>query len=420
MSIRLTTLPNGLRIITDPARTIESLAIGVWVGVGTRHENLTENGIAHMLEHMMFKGTTTRSTKDISDLVENAGGHYNAYTAKEMTAYYIRILDDHLDLTLDILADILQNSLFPEEEIERERSVILQEIKMYEDSPDDMVFENAQKAAFPDQSLGASGLGEADIVSRISRNDLKTYMGKHYTTNQIVISAAGDIDHDLFVKKVEALFTSLPAGTTPSPVVTARYAPRHILVQKDIEQAHLIIGFEGLSRLDPSYQAQRIFSNILGGGASSRLWQEIREKHGLVYSIQTYQDSYQDGGLFGIYAGTGPDELEKLVPLAIDQIRSMRDGITANELARAKTQITSSVRMGREKMMTRADQQGRYVLSHGTNFDIARFTEKINEITEQDIKHVADKILSSQMMISAYGPIGKLMPPEDIRQKLAA
>jgi len=422
MTIRMTTLPNGLRIVTDSASEIESLAIGFWVGVGTRHEQPAENGIAHMLEHMMFKGTTSRSTKDISDLIEDAGGHFNAYTSREITAYYVRILGDHLDLTLDVLSDMLQNSTFPQEEIEKERTVILQEIKMYEDSPDDLVFDYLLQSSFPGQSVGASGLGTPEIVSKVSQSDLKSYISKHYSPDRIVVSCAGDIDHDAFVKKVEKYFTKIPAPSTAGEnpgFIPASYHPTHSLVEKDTEQAHIILAFKGLSKMDDRYPVQRILSNILGGGTSSRLWQEIREKHGLVYTIQTFHDSYCDIGLFGVYAGTGPEELGKLVPLTVNQINSIADGVTEQEVSRAKTQITSSVRMSREKMLTRVDQQGRYVLNHDTVFEIAPFVEKIMAVTAEDVVTLAREIFSGKLVVSAIGPLKDLPPTEEIEAMLA-
>lgn len=421
MTINLTTLPGGLRVVTDSAKGIESLAIGVWAGVGTRHEAPHQNGIAHMLEHMLFKGTPTRTSKEISDVIEDAGGHFNAYTGRETTAYYIRILDEHLDLSLDVLSDMLLNSTFPEEEIDRERAVILQEIKMYEDSPDDLVFDYALKSAFPDQALGASGLGTPEIVNSITAMDLQKYIGTHYAADRLVISCAGDIDHDFFVGKVQKFFTRALApnmGKNITGYAPARYAPLASLIEKDTEQAHLIIGFEGLSRPDPRYPAQRILSSILGGGTSSRLWQEIREKHGLVYSIHSFQDSYQDGGLFGVYAGTGPEELGKLVPLMIDQIRSMCDHVTDQELSRAKTQIISSTRMAREKMMTRADQQGRYVLNHETIFEVAPFMERIHAVTAEDITGLARIMIETPLLLSAIGPIKGLPAQEKIEAQL--
>lgn len=422
MTIRLTTLPNGLRVVTDSAPGIESLAIGFWVGVGTRHEDPHQNGIAHMLEHMLFKGTGKRSAREISDLIEDAGGHFNAYTGRETTAYYVRILKDHLDLSLDVLADMLRNSQFPDEEIERERAVILQEIKMYEDSPDDLVFDYAQKAAYPAQALGASGLGTPTIVGSITRDDLKKYIGTHYAADRIVVSCAGDIDHDVFVEKVARLFPDAPAvnmGAHVTGYVPARYMPSASIVEKDIEQAHLILGFEGVSRLDPAYAAQRILMNILGGGTSSRLWQEVREKHGLVYSIHGFQDSYQDGGMLGVYAGTGPDELSKLVPLVTKEIRGMLSPVTDQELLRAKVQITSSLRMSREKMMTRADQQGRYVLNHNEEFIVAPFIAKIDAVTRQDIVDIAAQIFATPLLVSAVGPVQGLPAPDEIAHAIS-
>lgn len=418
----MTTLPSGLRIVTDTAPSVETLAIGVWVGVGTRHENAAENGIAHMLEHMMFKGTTTRTSKQISDLIENAGGHMNAYTGREITAYYITILNDHLDLTIDVLSDIIQNSTFPEDEIDRERAVIIQEIKMYEDSPDDLVFDYAQQNAYPGQSLGASGLGLPDVISKIGQADLKRYISTHYGADRMVISAAGDLDHDQFVAKIARAFDHLPApnGSEGTGLVAARYTPTPALVEKDTEQVHFILGFDGIARRDPRHPTQRVLSNILGGGTSSRLWQEIREKNGLVYSIYSYLDSYQDGGLMGIYAGTGADEIAKVVPLAIDQIKSMCAHIDEDEIARAKTQIISSVRMGREKMMTRTDQQGRFVLGHGKPFDIPSFVERISAVTAQDVMQLAKDVYAKDPLISAVGPLEHLMSAEEIRARLLA
>lgn len=418
----MTTLPSGLRIVTDSAPSVETLAIGVWVGVGTRHEQASENGIAHMLEHMMFKGTTSRTSKQISDLIENAGGHMNAYTGRELTAYYITILNDHLDLTIDVLADIIQNSAFPEDEIDRERAVIIQEIKMYEDSPDDLVFDYAQQNAYPGQSLGASGLGLPEVIAKIGQSDLKRYISTHYGADRMVISAAGDIDHDAFVTKIAKAFDHLPApnGSEGTGLVPANYTPTPMLMEKDTEQVHFILAFNGIARLDPRHATQRVLSNILGGGTSSRLWQEIREKNGLVYSIYSYLDSYQDGGLMGVYAGTGAEEVAKVVPLAIEQIKSMSVHIDDDEIARAKTQIISSVRMGREKMMTRTDQQGRYVLGHGKPFDVPSFVERISAVTAKDVMELAKDLYSKEPLIAALGPLGQMMSVDEIKSRLAA
>lgn len=421
MTIRMTTLPNGLRIVTDSAHDIESIAVGVWVGVGTRHEDLSQNGIAHMLEHMVFKGTPTRTAKQISDMIEDAGGHFNAYTGRELTAYYVRILDDYLDLSLEVLADILQRPSFPDDEIVRERAVISQEIKMYEDTPEDLIFDHALQHAFPDQSVGASGLGSVEIINRITGDDLRTYIGTHYIPRNIVISGAGNIDHDEFVQKICSYFDVFCGQNSPDHVpgfVPARYAPSPSLRKKDIEQAHVIVAVKGLSRLDPRYQAQRLLSGILGGGTSSRLWQEVREKRGLVYSIHTMAESFSDCGLFGFYAGTGPEELKELIPLAMEELRKVQTEITEQELDRAKMQITSGLRMSREKMLTRADQQGRYILQHGKIFEIAKTVEDIRKVSAQDVMNLARDLFAGDLLVAGLGPIDHLIPPEEMTRIL--
>lgn len=419
MSINTSTLPNGIRIVTDKLAGAESIALGVWVGVGTRHEDMNQNGIAHMLEHMLFKGTSKRTAKDISEVIEDAGGHMNAYTGRETTAYYVHVLKDHTDLALDVLSDMLQNSVFPEDELERERAVILQEIHMYEDTPDDVVFERSQMAAYPDQTLGASGLGTIDIVKNIQQIDLRNYIKSRYTADKIVISAAGAVEHDEFVARVKSLFGSIPPShTSPAWTTAAKYQPTPSLVEKETEQAHLVIGFQGISHADPRYSAMRILTSVLGGGTSSRLWQEVREKRGLVYSIHTYRDSYADDGQFGIYAGSSPDNLTELVPIILGEIVKIQGGITDIELTRAKTQIISGARMGREKVMSRVDQQGRHMLNYGTAFDISELIKSVNMVTQDEIKSLATSIFSTPLLLSAVGQLTYLMPYDDMKQSL--
>lgn len=421
MSILTSTLPNGIRIVTDRLAGAESIALGVWVGVGTRHEDLNQNGIAHMLEHMLFKGTPTRSAKVISEIIEDAGGHMNAYTGRETTAYYIHILKDHTDLAIEVLADMVQNSIFPEDELERERAVILQEIHMYEDTPDDVVFERAQMAAYPNQTLGASGLGTIEIVKNIQQADLKDYIQSRYTADKIVISAAGAVDHDQFVAKVAALFGNIPAAkNSPSWITPALYQPKPSLVEKDTEQAHIVIGFEGVAHGHPQYSAARILSSVLGGGTASRLWQEVREKRGLVYSIQSYRESYADSGQFGVYAGTSPDNLKELIPIILGEIVKIQSGITDHELTRAKTQIISGVRMGREKVMSRVDMQGRHMLNYQTPFEVSELISSVSAVTVDDVSKLAQSIFATPMLLSAVGQLETLMPFDEMKAKLAA
>jgi predicted Zn-dependent peptidase len=419
MPIAMTTLPSGLRIVTDKVESMESVALGIWAAVGTRHENLLENGVAHMVEHMMFKGTPTMSAQKIAEVIEDVGGHMNAYTGREMTAYYTHLLKEDTDLALDVLADMIQNSTMPEDEVERERGVILQEIKMYEDDPDQLVHDHFQEAAYPDQALGASGLGTSSIISGMKRKTLMDYTSHHYTAQNLVVSAAGPIDHGTFVEKVTSRFDHLPQGTS-KPYVPAHYNPQPSLCERPTEQVHLILGFKGVARKNSRYPAIRLLSALLGGGASSRLYQEVREKRGLVYSIQSFQDSFHDDGLFGIYAGTGPDLLPQMIPVILGELKSVMDNVTTVELTRAKTQIKAGVLMAREKMMTRADQQARHVINFGKPFSVEDMVAKINAVTPEDIFLLAQDVFTSQPVLAGIGPLKNLICYDDLCKKLAA
>lgn len=419
MPITMTTLPSGLRIVTDTVESMESVALGVWAAVGTRHESRVENGVAHMVEHMMFKGTPTMSAQRIAEVIEDVGGHMNAYTGKEMTAYYTHLLKADTDLALDVLADMIQNSTMPEDEIERERGVILQEIKMYEDDPDQLVHDHFQESAYPDQALGASGLGTSNIISGMERKSLMAYVSHHYIPENLVISAAGPINHATFVEKVTSRFNHLPQGTS-KPYTPAHYAPHPSLCERQTEQVHLILGFRGVARRDGRYSAMRLLSALLGGGTSSRLYQEVREKRGLVYSIQSFQDSFHDDGLFGIYAGTGPDLLPKMMPVILGELKSVMENVTPTELTRAKTQIKAGVLMAREKMMTRADQQARHVINFGKPFSVEEMVRNIEAVTPEDISQLAQSVFTSQPTLAGIGPINGLICYDDLCRKLAA
>lgn len=419
MTTQITTLPNGLRIISDRLEGVDSVAVGVWAAVGTRHEAMPENGIAHMVEHMLFKGTPTRNALQIAEVVEDVGGSMNAYTAREMTGYYVHLLREHMDLGLDVLADLLQNSTMPEIEVERERGVILQEIKMYADNPDRQIFDNFQGAAYPGQTLGASGLGTEDIISAMPRAKLMGYVQKNYSPANLVVAASGSIDHDQLVKKVEELFVSLPQGgkTTYLP---AKYAPSSSLVAKETEQSHLVLGFNGIRRTDPRYAAFRLLSSILGGGMSSRLFQQVRENRGLVYSIYSFYDSFHDDGLFGIYAGTGHEHLAEMMPVMLDEIKGVMDKITPEELARAKAQIKAGVLMARESTLTRADQQARSLINYDRAFEVSRLVKEIEAVTAEDVSGIARFVFTTEPTLAVIGDPSPIMSVDKIAERLRA
>lgn len=294
MSIRSTTLNNGLRVVSDEMSNVETVTVGAWVDVGSRFETADENGLSHMLEHMAFKGTKRRTALDIAEEIENVGGYLNAYTSREHTTYYARLLKEDLELGVDMLGDILQHSTFIADELERERGVIIQEIGQAEDTPDDIVFDLMQSAAYPDQPMGRPILGTTELVNAYSRSDLMHYMSNHYKASTMAVVAAGNLDHDKFVNMVETHFSSLELKRDEAKIKTI-YHGGETRIERDLEQVNLLFGFDGIQFDDPDYYTSQIMSMIFGGGMSSRLFQEVREKRGLVYSIYSYMGSYVDG-----------------------------------------------------------------------------------------------------------------------------
>lgn len=418
--IQLTTLPSGLRVITDSVPTVDSVALGVWADVGTRHEDLAHNGVAHMVEHMMFKGTPSRTAAQIAEQVEDVGGHMNAYTSREVTAYHIHLLKEDSGLALDILSDMIQRPTMPDDEIKREQQVILQEIGMTNDTPDDLVFDEYQETAYPQQALGAPILGRADVINTMTRETMMDYVQRYYTPDRLVVSAAGNLDHDQFVKQVQDNFGDLPENSKQDDARPADYKGGEHRTERELEQSHIILGFQGMSRKDDDFYAALALSTMLGGGMSSRLFQEIREKRGLVYSIFSFHAPYQDDGLFGVYAGTGPDYLPELVPVLCDEILKAADSMNETELRRAKAQIKASMLMGRESMNRRANQQAKRLIHFGDIINIEDNIREIETLTLADIARAARRIFKSRPTLAGLGPLEKLETHEKITNRLAA
>ncbi len=417
MSIELTTLSNGLRIITDTVKEVDSVALGVWVDVGTRHEDMKDNGVAHMVEHMMFKGTPTRNTTQIVEQLEDVGANVNAYTGREITAYHVHLLKEDMPLALDIYSDFIQHSNMPEEEIERERGVILQEIGMNNDAPDDLVFDYYQEIAYPGQTLGASILGDPKIIEGMQRDTMMDYVRRFYSPRRMVVSAAGHVDHNEFVDRVGSLFTNLPPDMAFDPK-GANYIGGDRREEKELEQAHVLIGFQGIERKHKDMFAVVALATILGGGMSSRLFQEIREKRGLVYSIFSFHTTYQDDGQFAVYAGTGPEHLPELVPVVCEEILKFADTLTEKELDRAKAQMRANLLMGRESMMSRANQQAKHLVHFDEVLDTQAKIAQINQLTTQDVARIARQIFATKPTVAALGPIGQLESYDAIAARL--
>jgi predicted Zn-dependent peptidase len=404
MTVRISTLPNGLRVVTHRMEAVESVSLGMWVHVGARHERPEINGIAHMLEHMAFKGTKRRSARAIAEEIEDVGGHLNAYTSREFTAYHATVLKGDEGLAIDILADILQNSMFDQDELDRERAVILQEIGQTNDTPDDVVFDHFQEIAFPDQSVGRSILGTVEIVSAMPRAALQGYMDDHYSASRMVFSAAGNIDHDAVVRLVEDGFDNLPHGGAADSE-PARYVGGDFRQHRDLEQAHLVLGFEGIPFNDPDYYPLSVLSVVLGGGMSSRLFQEVREKRGLVYAIYTFAASYSDSGLFGVYAGTGEAETGEVMEVVCDLLRDLPGTIDAGELRRARAQIRAGVLMSLESTASRCEQLARQLLVLGREVPVSEISERIEAVDNDALDRIARRIFTQPATFAALGPV---------------
>jgi predicted Zn-dependent peptidase len=407
MTVGLATLPNGLRIVTDRNETVATVSLGLWIDVGTRHEPAKINGVAHFLEHMAFKGTKRRSALAIAEEIEAVGGHLNAYTSRESTAYYAKVLKEDISLALDILADILQHSTFEPDELERERTVILQEIGQANDTPDDIIFDYFQECAFPDQAMGRPVLGSPKIIKKLSRKSVVGYLKDHYGASRMVLSAAGNLDHDRFIAHADKLLGDMPAerAVTTEP---ARYVGGEHRQGRDLEQLHLVLGFPGLNLGDPDYYAASVLSTAFGGGMSSRLFQEVREKRGLVYAIYSFAHSYRDGGLFGVYAGTGEAEAAELLPVLCDEARKLDDGFAPPELARAKAQMKAGLLMSLESTSARCEQMAQHMLIHGTPFDPEDLIRRIDAVDDAAIGRVVALWRSASPTLVALGPIKRL------------
>ncbi|MGE0735328.1 MAG: M16 family metallopeptidase [Alphaproteobacteria bacterium] len=419
MTVRQSTLANGMRVVSEHMPHVETASLGVWVGVGTRHEAPSINGASHFLEHMAFKGTERRSARQIAEQIEAVGGHLNAYTSRENTAYYAKVLKEDVPLALDIVADILLHSSFDPAEFARERDVILQEIGQVADTPDDIIFDHFQATAFPDQPLGRPVLGTAEIIAGMKRESIVDYMRGAYHAGAMVLAAAGNVDHDRLVELGEAAFGEAsrqpPVGFAP-----ASYAGGEFRDDADLEQAHLAFGFPGVKLGDPDYYAAALFSTMLGGGMSSRLFQEVREKRGLVYSIYSFSAAYLDSGLFGIYCGTGAEQVRELVPVVFEQAHALADRIEDGELARARAQMKAGLLMSMEATGSRVEQLAQQILVYGRVLSVAEINDRLGQVDSAAIKRVAARILNGPLTLASLGPTGALESYDAMTGRLKA
>ena len=398
-------LPNGLRIALESLPFVRSVSFGIWLKNGSRNETPETNGLSHFLEHMMFKGTKNRTAKQIADTMDAIGGQLNAFTSKEYTCFFTRTLDVHFDTALDVLQDMFFNSNFDEAEISKERGVILEEFNMYEDTPEDLVVDLLQGEIFKPHPLGFSVVGTKNTISSFKREDFVKFHKKHFTADKVVVAVAGNIDPDEVLEKVTAVFGGMVAPENKSGLITAKYSPGLSIKEKDIEQMHLCLGFQGLpTGVDESY-AQAIIGTILGGGMSSRLFQKIREERGLVYSVYTSNASYIETGIFLIYAALSPAQLDEVGSLVSGEVkRLLAEKLDEDELRRTKEQLKSNFILSLESSSSRMSSIGRSVLLLDRVVTPDELITKIDNVTLADFREISEKIFKfDELSISIVG-----------------
>jgi predicted Zn-dependent peptidase len=406
MNIEISRLSNGLIIISDPMASLESAALGVWVGTGSRDELPAEMGISHMLEHMAFKGTSSRSARQIAEEIESVGGYVNAYTSREQTAFHARILKNDVKLALDIIADILIHSTYEAAELERERQVVLQELGQARDTPDDIIFDHLQNVIYPNQPLGWAILGDEKTVTSFTPAALRDYSSRRYRAAGMTLVCSGAVSHDEIVRIAEEKFAGLRPGST-SASAAAHYVGGEMRVDEELEQAHIAYAFPGVAANDEDFYVSQLHAVVLGGGMSSRLFQEVREKRGLCYSIYAFTNNFQDGGFTGIYVGTGEAEAADVSAVIAGEMEGLCRAVTDAELARAKAQLKSGLLMGLERPGSRAEQIAGQIFTFGRVQSIAEIVAQIDRVDANDIRRYAARVMASPS-IAAVGPVKKL------------
>lgn len=400
-------LPNGVRVLTEEIDYVRSVAIGLWVGTGSRFETEGYEGISHFIEHMLFKGTENRTARQLAESLEAVGGQLNAFTTKEFTCYFAKVLDEDISLAIDVLSDMFFNSRFEGKEIEKEKNVVIEEIKMYQDTPDELIHDLFSQYAWDGHPLGKPILGIKDTINGLNREKVTDYLETRYTPDQIVIAVAGKIKHEDIVRQL-SVFGSFKRKRKEFRVGKPQGSIFRNTVERDTEQMHLIVGVPGLSQDDEDMYVLHIINNILGGGLSSRLFQEIREQRGLAYSVYSYHSTYADTGLFAVYAGTSPAKTEEVIKCILEEINTLRnDGITEEELTRTKAQIKGNLYLGLESVSSRMSRLGKTELSLGRVKTAEESVEQLEEVTLPDIRRVMDRLwIKDKVSILTLGQKG--------------
>ncbi len=404
MTVELTRLASGLSVVTDCMPHLESASLGVWIGAGSRDEAPDEHGISHLLEHMAFKGTKRRTARQIAEEIEAVGGDLNAATSIESTAYYARVLKADVPLALDVLSDILSSPTFDAEELRREQNVIVQEIGAVEDAPDDLVFERLQETAFPKQSVGRSILGTPQTVRSFNPKRLRSYLQRNYRAPDMIVAAAGAVEHAAIVEEVQRRFAGIngPAAPAPAP---AQFGGGSRVETRDLEQVHIALALEGVPVGDSALHSLQVFTAVLGGGMSSRLFQEVRENRGLCYTINAFHMPYSDTGLFALYAGTDEADAPELMRVTIAEIGDLTETLSETEVARAKAQLKAGLLMALESSEARIGQLGRQMLAYGRPIPLEEIVGKVDAVTVESARNAGRMLVRrSPPAIAALGP----------------
>jgi predicted Zn-dependent peptidase len=411
--IKKFTCHNGVRIVLENIPTVRSVAIGVWIGTGSRNETQENNGISHFLEHMFFKGTKTRSAREIAESFDSIGGQVNAFTSKEYTCYYAKVLDEHSKYALEVLADMFFNSTFDENELKKEKNVVFEEIKMYEDTPDDIVHDLLSRASYKEHSLGYPILGTEETLNTFNGDSLRQYMKETYIPENVVISVAGNVD-DSFIQVVEQYFGGFESSARLQETTEPTFYTEKLSRKKDTEQAHLCLGYKGLPVGNEHIYSLIVLNNVLGGSMSSRLFQEVREQRGLAYSVYSYHSSYKDSGMLTIYGGTGSGQLNVLYETIQSTLNTLMDkGITSRELSNSKEQIKGNLMLSLESTNSRMSRNGKNELLLKRHRTLDEILESIEEVTEESVNELGRKLFDTDLSISLVSPDGKL--PEAIK-----
>ncbi len=404
---RKTTLANGVRVLTETMPHVRSASLGIWADVGSAAERHEQRGISHLVEHMLFKGTQRRSAREIAETMDGVGGNLNAFTDKETTCYYAKVIDHHVPLAVDVLSDMFLNSTFAPDELVKEQNVVLEEIRMYDDAPDDVIFDLFTRTMWHGSHLGEPTIGYAETVSALTSHDLRAHLRAHYAPNAIVFAAAGNVDHDAIVELVARAFDGL-CGIARLPVPERPIAaPKTLVKTKDTEQAYVVLGARGLGATDERRYALSVLDTILGGGMSSRLFQEVREKRGLAYSVYSFQQNYRGAGLFGVSAGTSPERVQECVDVIASELASFaQTGPTAAEITLAKEHIKGSLTLSLESSSSRMMRLGRSEFTHGHQFAIEEIEARFDAVTFDDVASLARELLVPEALgLFVLGPL---------------